>query len=91
MGSPHFPNYFDGSDGWYRVTYSRRVAHGHAPGRMGSVVGNCSYGFWESLSPRLAEGLAAARAVHMEGASDLSLGLFLPETAGLSFFAPRCR
>lgn len=89
--TPHYTNYFDGSDGWYRVNYSGRVAHGNAPGQRGAYVGNCSFGFWESLSPRLAEGLAAARTVHMEGASDLALGLFLPETAGLSFFSPACR
>ena len=61
---PLFKNFFDGSDGWYRVSYSGRSNYGIAPSRYcnmfdpshgcTSIAGIYSWGFLASSNPDIA-------------------------------------
>ena len=51
---PRFRNFFDGSDGWYRVNYNERVGFAYAPGQMSGWFATSGYCRWERYEPRLA-------------------------------------
>lgn len=52
---PKFTNFFDGTNGWYRVNYSGRVGFGYAPYAMTDSVVGSGYGLWGELCPELGE------------------------------------
>jgi hypothetical protein len=58
--TPRFATFLDGSNGWYRVNYSGRVAFGYPPWSMTPFAPLCGYGFWKELEPALGPALRAA-------------------------------
>lgn len=86
---PQWTNYFDGTNGWYRINYSNRAAFGFAPGAMTRYGSNCSYGFWRPLVPQLDDAIKTA-------APKASTNLYTRFQAALedtqdSLFEPRCQ
>lgn len=43
---PLFANFMDGTNGWYRLSYSGRAGFGYGPGDMSLAVFAGGYGFW---------------------------------------------
>ncbi len=60
LTTPRFATFLDGSNGWYRVNYSGRVAFGYPPWSMTPLAPLCGYGFWKELEPGLGPALRAA-------------------------------
>lgn len=89
--NPEFANYFDGTNGWYRVNYLNRPAFGYAPGMMTYHVGTCGYSFWTPLEPSLGKALDAVRAKFMSESNPIDLLMYLPEQAEASLFDDVCR
>ncbi len=57
---PSFTNFFDGTNGWYRVNYSGREAFGYPPSAMDSEEAFTSgYGFWRVYDERAGRGIDA--------------------------------
>ncbi len=52
---PLFSNYFDGSNGWYRVNYSKRDRFGFAPWDMSLNWIECGFGAWKKYQPAIKE------------------------------------
>ncbi|MGE0787079.1 MAG: hypothetical protein AB7S26_15505 [Sandaracinaceae bacterium] len=55
-----FTNYFDGTNGWYRVNYAGRADYGFAPWAMTGVVAPSGYGLWSDVVPELGDRVACA-------------------------------
>lgn len=89
QNNPRFANYFDGSNGWYRVDYANRPDFGYEPEHFSSKISAFGYGFWDE--PRLQKLLNNVR----KTASSSKLREYekaaqFIESLGLSFSAPRC-
>lgn len=50
---PLFRNYFDGTNGWYRVNYSKRDRFGFAPWDVSFDWISCGFGAWQKYQPHL--------------------------------------
>jgi len=48
---PLFTNFWDGTNGWYRVNYSNRVGFGYAPNDLSVSFPTGGYGFWGRFNP----------------------------------------
>lgn len=46
--SPRLNNYFDGSNGWYRVNYSNRYCTGYPPFAMSKYAVDAGFGMWKN-------------------------------------------
>ncbi|GIW56103.1 MAG: hypothetical protein KatS3mg082_2507 [Nitrospiraceae bacterium] len=53
LAEPGFHNFFDGSDGWYRVNYQNRIGFGYAPGQLGAEFIESGYCLWQKYVKRL--------------------------------------
>lgn len=51
-GRMRFTNFFDGSNGWYRVNYSNRPGFGYPPFGLSREAPHSGYGFWGAYAPR---------------------------------------
>lgn len=51
LEKPLFTNFFDGSNGWYRVNYAGREKFGYAPYDLSYVGLVGGYGFWARYNP----------------------------------------
>jgi Viral BACON domain len=54
LKKPLFSNYFDGTNGWYRINYSKRKGFGYAPWDHSMEWLACGYAAWKNYQPRLA-------------------------------------
>lgn len=52
---PLFANYFDGSNGWFRVNYSGRCKFGYGPWDNSLNWTACGFGAWQKYQPDLAK------------------------------------
>ena len=48
---PLFTNYWDGTNGWYRVGYSGRVGFAYAPSDLSNAFPTGGYGLWGKFNP----------------------------------------
>ena len=48
---PLFTNYWDGTNGWYRVGYSGRVGFAYAPNDLSNAFPTGGYGLWGRFNP----------------------------------------
>lgn len=93
---PKFSTYFDGTNGWYRVNYSGRVAFGYAPFAMTETAITCGYGFWNAHDARLEKAMSVTQTKYASqrdptNLSDaLALILSLPESAPYSGRDGKC-
>jgi hypothetical protein len=65
LNNPQFANFFDGTDGWYRVNYRSRPNFGYGPigssyDSLDSAVLTSGYGFWTEFVPDIAQIIRAA-------------------------------
>lgn len=84
---PLFRNFFDGSDGWYRVNYSGRSNYGVAPSRFCSmfdpshtcitIAGIYSWGLFASVDADIARVQSAL--IDLARSSDPSIACFEPQ------------
>ena len=84
---PLFRNYFDGTDGWYRVSYLERAHYGIAPSRFCSmfdpshgcttIAGIYSWGLLASLNPDIAKVQNAL--IDLARSDDPSIACFQPQ------------
>jgi len=84
---PLFKNFFDGSDGWYRVNYSGRSSYGIAPSRLcnmfdpshgcATIAGIYSWGLLASLNPDIARVQIAL--IDLARGGDPSIACFQPQ------------
>jgi len=84
---PLFRNFFDGSDGWYRVNYSGRSHYGIAPSRLCdmsdpsrgciSISGIYSWGLLASLNPDIAKVMNSL--MDLARSHDPSIACFKPQ------------
>lgn len=86
---PRFANYFDGSNGWYRVNYSKRPNFGYAPESFSLKMSTFGYSFWDE--PRLQKLLSnVRRTTPSSELREYEKAAQFIESLGLSFSAPRC-
>ena len=52
---PLFSNYFDGSNGWYRVGYGGRNGFGYSPHQLSYSVVEGYFGLWATYNPDVAK------------------------------------
>lgn len=84
---PQFKNFFDGSDGWYRVSYLGRTNYGIAPSRFCStfdasrgcitIAGIYSWGLFASADPDIARVQTAL--IDLARSTDSSIACFNPQ------------
>lgn len=78
--APHFTNFFDGTNGWYRVNYDHRPAFAYPPNAMDEdEAWTSGYGFWAQYEPLLAPAMSSAFARYDVQLSPRRLVQALPE------------